>query len=774
VKKGAVVAGACAFLCLLAGLAHGEILEFRFDPDSLVRTGPYQYAYPGLKTININETVTLPIVTLYLEGELNDFSDISIDSNPYDRLFLGNIPEQTSAPRDIQTSIERSEQVISRTKDLTESNIIFNIQKLTGSGTPVYALSLLPVTIDEDGNLVFNTRFDLNSTLTEVSITRMFKAAPEIPKGASPLKANENIYGLPLGMEFVIITSPDLVVTYRRLADYKNAFGISTAIAISDTIFACYEGLDNAEKVREYLKDFYSAGGIYVLLGGDDVNLPVRYLYYYNAASIPTDPYDLMPSDLYFADLTGTWDLDGDGVHGEPSQDAPDLVTELKVGRVPLRDPGMVDRYIEKVINYQTNPGNGDFSYLTRQLFFASDQMRDYPAGGQHRYIAQPLPSYVHVDTLQTVELPDGYDADPINPDGNYGVAKISEGFGIVQIIAHGRVDGFRVKAARYGDWPSSNILTVPLSQYHGCIDNLEPNGKTSMYYSLSCSVGGYDLDSVDHQSASTSFIEGILAAENSGAVAMVGYTRWGWVYSSYFQQESFTEHLYSDADGNPIDAMYLSWLEYPYYRDLIYGQNYYGDPTLKLYLDEPQQLQAKAWPAGQGHNVYVQTSGTGLAGASVSISLDGEILETGFTDESGDCELTSDLDYGTTYEICVQKDGFNVGFISYNPSLVTDIDDDDSSLPDKFELMQNYPNPFNPSTTISYGLPERAEVEFSIYNILGQQVYHELFPSQEAGLHELSWYGTDDFGRSLSSGLYLYRVKAGKYSEIKKMMLVK
>ena len=90
-------------------------------------------------------------------------------------------------------------------------------------------------------------------------------------------------------------------------------------------------------------------------------------------------------------------------------------------------------------------------------------------------------------------------------------------------------------------------------------------------------------------------------------------------------------------------------------------------------------------------------------------------------------------------------------------------------TAPDKFELSQNYPNPFNPSTTINYNLPEASNVKLIIYNILGQEVKTLVNAFKEAGVH------TIDFNASeLNSGLYIYKIEAGSFTQTRKMTLIK
>lgn len=94
-----------------------------------------------------------------------------------------------------------------------------------------------------------------------------------------------------------------------------------------------------------------------------------------------------------------------------------------------------------------------------------------------------------------------------------------------------------------------------------------------------------------------------------------------------------------------------------------------------------------------------------------------------------------------------------------------------DVVLPKAFSLLQNFPNPFNPQTSISYGLPEGVNVRVTIHNILGQRVRLLVDSYQEPGFKNVVWDGTDENGRQVSSGLYFYRLEAGEFVAVRKMM---
>ncbi|MFQ5607632.1 MAG: FlgD immunoglobulin-like domain containing protein [Candidatus Zixiibacteriota bacterium] len=113
----------------------------------------------------------------------------------------------------------------------------------------------------------------------------------------------------------------------------------------------------------------------------------------------------------------------------------------------------------------------------------------------------------------------------------------------------------------------------------------------------------------------------------------------------------------------------------------------------------------------------------------------------------------------------------FGIGF----EDLQTDVGESDgSALPKTFEVSQNYPNPFNPTTVISYSLPVRANVTVAIFNSLGQQVMLIDEGAKPAGEHSVTWNATDQTGKPVASGVYLYRVTAGDEIRSKMMLLLK
>lgn len=90
---------------------------------------------------------------------------------------------------------------------------------------------------------------------------------------------------------------------------------------------------------------------------------------------------------------------------------------------------------------------------------------------------------------------------------------------------------------------------------------------------------------------------------------------------------------------------------------------------------------------------------------------------------------------------------------------------------PTQFTLDQNYPNPFSTSTTISYKLNKRSDVQVTIYDILGREIKTFKFGVQPIGTYQLFWDGTDNYGNSVATGMYFYRLQAGSETQVRKMI---
>jgi len=107
-----------------------------------------------------------------------------------------------------------------------------------------------------------------------------------------------------------------------------------------------------------------------------------------------------------------------------------------------------------------------------------------------------------------------------------------------------------------------------------------------------------------------------------------------------------------------------------------------------------------------------------------------------------------------------------NDGKYEYSKEIEVDL-----ITPNEFSLSQNYPNPFNPSTTIKFGLPKTSNVKLELFNILGEKIETLIDKEMEAGYHN---YQLSIVNYQLTSGVYFYKIEAGSFSSVKKLLLMK
>ncbi len=242
-----------------------------------------------------------------------------------------------------------------------------------------------------------------------------------------------------------------------------------------------------------------------------------------------------------------------------------------------------------------------------------------------------------------------------------------------------------------------------------------------------------------------------------------------------------FLRNVYS-TDGEPIYQVftwkYISEINpWRYYMEKMR----YGGGTVhtiafeeRNYYDEPARFRNSFSVdyIGDGDNRFctLQIKGDGFsdtAGFILRNEANGDSIGYGTTEH-----LTSSCNFGNWdteegKELFVSR-GNNIRVYKLRES-TTDVDDDNTAIPDKFELFTNYPNPFNPVTTIEYALPHQSEVRLEVYNILGQRIKTLIYNIQKPGNHSINWNAS-----GLSSGIYFYRLTAGDKTTTKRMTLLK
>jgi len=142
------------------------------------------------------------------------------------------------------------------------------------------------------------------------------------------------------------------------------------------------------------------------------------------------------------------------------------------------------------------------------------------------------------------------------------------------------------------------------------------------------------------------------------------------------------------------------------------------------------------------------------------------------------DTGVTRGISYAYTLT-AVTTDGREIPYrsLSVTPQPTVLVSDHPTSrlrLPTTYALRQNRPNPFNQATLIEYELPERVDVVLTIYDVLGREMQRWTYRDQEAGYYRAQWDGKDEKGETVSSGIYLYRLRTGTFMETRRMIRIR
>jgi hypothetical protein len=183
--------------------------------------------------------------------------------------------------------------------------------------------------------------------------------------------------------------------------------------------------------------------------------------------------------------------------------------------------------------------------------------------------------------------------------------------------------------------------------------------------------------------------------------------------------------------------------------KSLNVGYNYIQQTTDKGFILIGDSEEKDLWIIKLSENGYTQWTKTlnNLCGVFIEQTSDNGYIAVAHTSPPADIP---------TLIIRLASDPLN---IEINPI----------TFPNQFRLYQNYPNPFNPSTQISFNLPKPEFVTLEIYNTLGQKIETLLNKAMKAGQHEVEFNA-----QNLSSGIYFYRIEAGEFQDVKKMVLLR
>ena len=434
--------------------------------------------------------------------------------------------------------------------------------------------------------------------------------------------------GIPF-YEYCVITSHNLMDAFTRLIAWKREKGLNAGVICKDSILSnsyCIVGDtvssidDDAGKIRQYLQYAYASGVTkYVLFGGNDQVLPIRYgtgsnNFWTDSTNNPIIPYDYkIPSDFYFSELNSNWKKDNDKYYGELSDNL-DYGAELYVGRLLCTNSEEIHNYTDKLLRYEMNPGNGDFSYLKKALYTQADQMqRDH----EQENIATQLQNIFPIDTIFS-EIPSFNDLHPTSPYGSDVIAKMNEHYGYVSWGGHGGPHNVVVRSdsVNNGHWYAITPIqaTVPniMSESANGLDNLTNKDYPMFAYSIACSITPFDNFETYFQLPNIG--QSFTLGKNYGGPVLVGNTRYGWVRWSAAMQQKFNNCLFVE----PMVGYAQNYAKMNYHiHYLRHSSNIIGCPNIRIWTDIPTLFSATL---SYTSNNYVISANNSITNAEIGV----------------------------------------------------------------------------------------------------------------------------------------------------------
>ncbi len=564
------------------------------------------------------------------------------------------------------------------------------------------------------------------------------------------------------GYDYLIVCPQAFAGEFARLADWKTRKGVRAEIITLEDISTnpLYTGVDQAEAIRNCIAHEAAEHGIeWVLLGGDTDVVPTRmaYDFFYDQG---------IPCDLYYSDLDGTWNDDGDDRWGEVDEDNIDMYADVYVGRAPVTTAAGAAAFVDKVLEYEGAAFTMTTDYQTKMLYLGEvlwDSPDPYTDGG------------VACDMIDDDYVPARYD--PSTKlyesegalDAATATAALDDGYGIVMHEGHSNI-------TRAGVGPD-NLSNSDL-------DALDNGVRGGVWYSVGCWSAAIDSDT---------FGEHWITSPNGGGVAYVGNSRYGWgcpgypgqcvsdLYSQQFFNSLFAKNLvhagvvHADAKHHYVGLAKID----DYMRYAMYELNLLGDPEMPIWTDTPRALdvdvETTQAPSGSEADVTVTVTRAGAPVGQAMACLTGragDVYERATTDAAGRATLVVPIGADTEADLVVTAEN---SIPSATP-VVLDAETgiDDSGAMKVTALMQNYPNPFNPSTSLAFALARRENVSITVYDCSGRRVAVLVDDELDAGTHSVTWDGRDGGGSDVASGTYFARMDAGSSHFETKMILMR
>ena len=439
--------------------------------------------------------------------------------------------------------------------------------------------------------------------------------------------------------DVLIITGSLYIDTYAPYREYYNGIGLRNELVTTDEIYSLMSGVDEQEKIRNYIIQEYQNNGIMMVVLGGDVNIVPFRGFYCQVQSSSLYEDNGIPADLYYSGLDGTWNDNNDGKWGEPGED--DLLPEIGVSRMSFKTPAELTNMINKTLSYQQNPVLGEF----HKVILAGEHLYDNPLTYGSDYLELLIGT--HDDNgYTTVGYPVDYNFTKLyEENGNWSGEQLRSAINAGTSYVHH--DG-HANSGYVAGW--YNVSNSDFSNVNGTTHNF------TFFHTQGCDCGAFDQNCI---------LEKMVTIENF-AVAVIGNSRYGWFNEGQTEgpgchlEREMTDAQWGErmgllslahAEGKCMTAPWVTapgQFEEGALRWNFYDMNVLGDGAVNVWLDEPFTAAVEAPEqlalGAQTFEVTVSDeNGNGLKNYRCLLYADNEVIAMGATDENGVAEMTID-----------------------------------------------------------------------------------------------------------------------------------
>ncbi len=463
-------------------------------------------------------------------------------------------------------------------------------------------------------------------------------------------------------VDLLLITKNDYVDVFQTYVDFKTERGFLVQVETIENIYANYPGVDDQEKIRNCIIDYYENHGLtYVILGGDaDPNnassrvVPHRG-FYVNTGFGETD--DDIPSDMYYCCLDGTWDANNNDYYGEPGEE--DLYAEVIIGRICVDSPTEITNLSNKLIKYQDAPVVQDIE----KALMVGEALDESTWGGDSK------------DDVANGSSNFGYTTAGLSD--NFSINKLYEKLG--NWNKNDVFDEFNNVGCNLLNHLGHSSTTYNMKIYNNdiTISNFQNDGISRGFvigYSQGCYNGAFDNRGTGSSYGSDCFSEKITTIPTA-EVATLGNSRYGWYSSgntngaSQYLDRQFYDAIFGEditqigvANSDSREDNAANILNNPVIRWCAYEITLFGDPTMDIWTAQPTDITV-SHPAALPIGVSEIEITTDAPDARIGLMQNGILLGRGVTDETGNMTvgLFNPLSSSESIEIFITAHNRNI-----------------------------------------------------------------------------------------------------------------